>query len=193
MPRRALLFLFAISAFAQPRTNVTAGRRYPRLVVRGAIVVDGSGTPAAGPKDIVIENNTITDVVALDAVALSRGEARRPAGDVEIDATGKYVLPGLINAHAHVQEERGGIPQPLDYELKIWLSCGITTVRDVGSDTKKTLTLRANSDAGTVAAPRMFVYPMFGAPKTPAAARAHVQELKAMDVDEIKFLGINRN
>jgi imidazolonepropionase-like amidohydrolase len=194
MMRRTLLLLIAVSAFAQaPRTNVTAGRRYPRLVVRGAIVVDGSGTPAAGPKDIVIENNTITDVVALDAVALANGNARRPAGDVEIDATGKYVLPGLINAHAHTQEERGGIAQPLDYELKIWLSCGITTVRDVGSDTRKTLDLRKASEAGTVAAPRMFVYPMFGAPKTPAAARARVQELKAMGVDGIKFLGIHRD
>ena len=54
-----------------------------------------------------------------------------------IDATGKYVLPGLINAHAHLQEERGGKPQPIEYELDIWLACGITTVRDVGSDTKR--------------------------------------------------------
>jgi cytosine/adenosine deaminase-related metal-dependent hydrolase len=46
---------------------------------------------------------------------------RLPAA-IEIDAAGKYVLPGLINAHAHVQDERGGIPQPLDYELKIWLA-----------------------------------------------------------------------
>ncbi len=192
--KRLLLFLAAASLFAQtPRTNVTAGRRYPRLVIRGAIVVDGSGTPAAGPKDIVIENNMIVDVVALDGVALANGRARRPAGDVEIDAAGKYVIPGLINAHAHTQEERGGIAQPLDYELKIWLSCGITTVRDVGSDTQKTLQLRKDSEAGTVAAPRMFVYPMFGQPKTPALARAHVQELKAMNVDGIKFLGINRD
>src|SRR5437660_4289746 len=137
MMRRILPLLVTVSLFAQvPRTSVTPGRRYPRLVVRGAIVVDGSGTPAAGPKDIVIENNMIVDVVAIDSVAMANGTARRPQGDVEIDATGKYVLPGLINAHAHTQEERGGIAQPLDYELKIWLSCGITTVRDVGSDTR---------------------------------------------------------
>ena len=194
MNRCILLFLAAASLFAQtPRTNVTAGHRYPRLVIRGAIVVDGSGTPAAGPKDIVIENNMITDVVALDGVALSQGRGRRPQGDIEIDATGKYVIPGLINAHAHTQDERGGVPQPLDYELKIWLSCGITTVRDVGSETPKTLKLRADSEAGTVAAPRMFVYPMFGQPKTPELARKHVQEIKAMGADGIKFLGINRD
>jgi hypothetical protein len=194
MSRYLLLLLAATSLFAQaPRTNVTPGHRYPRLVIRGAIVVDGSGTPAAGPKDIVIENNMITDVVPLDGVALANGNARRPAGDIEIDATGKYVLPGLINAHAHTQDERGGVPQPLDYELKIWLSCGITTVRDVGSDTKKTVELRKNSDAGSVAAPRMFVYPMIGSPKSPAAARARVQQIKQAGADGIKFLGLNRD
>ncbi|HLH40111.1 MAG TPA: amidohydrolase family protein [Bryobacteraceae bacterium] len=176
----------------QIRTNVTPGHRYPRLVVRGALVVDGSGTPASGPKDIVIENNMITDIVPLDAVALSRGDARRPAGDIEIDATGKYVLPGLIDAHAHTQDERGGIPQPQQYELNIWLACGITTVRDVGSDTKKTLELRKRSEEGTAAAPRMFVYPMLGSPKSPEAARQRVRDFKAMGVDGMKFISINR-
>ena len=64
------------------------------------------------------------------------GRAAAAQADAVIDATGKYVLPGLINAHAHLQEERGGKPQPLEYELNIWLACGITTIRDVGSDTE---------------------------------------------------------
>ncbi|MGA3202947.1 MAG: amidohydrolase, partial [Bryobacteraceae bacterium] len=141
MLRTFLLLLIAATAFAQ--TNVESGKRYARIVIRGAMVVDGSGTPASGPKDIVIENNMIADVVP--------SGGRRAAGDITIDASGKYVLPGLIDAHAHVQDERGGIPQPLDYELKIWLACGITTVRDVGSDTPKTLQLRKKSADGEVA------------------------------------------
>ena len=196
MQSRVVLAFLAVCAFVSaqtPRTNVVSGRRYARIVVRGALLVDGSGTPMAGPKDIVIENNMITDVVALDAVALSQGRARRPQGDVEIDATGKYVLPGLIDAHVHVQDERGGIPQPQQYELNIWLACGITTVRDVGSDTPKTIELRKKSEAGEIAAPRIFIYPMFGAPKTPDLARAHVREIKAMGADGIKFLGIQRD
>src|SRR5574342_478190 len=63
-----------------------SGKRYPRLAIRNAIIVDGNGTPASGPKDIVIEGNTIADIVPLDPVALQRGGAKRPAGEVEIDA-----------------------------------------------------------------------------------------------------------
>jgi adenine deaminase len=106
-----------------------SGKRYQRLAIRNAIIVDGIGTPAAGSKDIVIEGNTIVDIVPLDPVALQRGGAKRPASEIEIDATGKYVLPGLINAHAHVQDRRGDLAQPLEYEFKLWLACGITAVR----------------------------------------------------------------
>ena len=186
---RALLFFAAAVVLAQPAPE--NGRRYPRLVIRNAMVVDGNGTPASGPKDIVIEGNRITEVAAPDPMpGGAQGKAR---GDAEIDAAGKYVLPGLINAHGHIQEERGGIAQPLDYELKLWLACGITTVRDVGSDTKRALELRKLSADGRIAAPRFFVYPMFGRQPDAAAARARVRALKEMGADGIKVLHIYRD
>src|SRR5918992_736531 len=135
-------------------------------------------------------------VVFLDPVAIREGRARRPAADVEIDATGKFVLPGLINAHGHVQEERGGVPQPLDYELKLWLASGITTVRDVGADVRKVLDLRDRSNRGEVASPRIFVYARFGTnpmPRTPEQARERVRELKRLGADGIKLGGIDRD
>src|SRR5213076_2903900 len=147
--------------------------------IHNATVIDGNGTPASGPKDILIENNMIADVIPLDPVALARGGgASRTQADATIDATGKYVLPGLINAHAHLQEERGGKPQPLEYELNIWLACGITTIRDVGSDTKRALELRKQSAEGEIAAPRIFVYPMFGRVRSATEARERVRSLK---------------
>ncbi len=195
--RFLLIFAAALSVWGQPsNVRIVSGHRYPRLIIRNAIIIEGNGTPAAGPKDIVIENGRVASIVALDPVAISRGTAQRPQGDVEIDATGKYVMPGLINAHGHVQEERGGIPQPLDYELKMWLACGITTVRDVGSNTPKTLQLRQQSAAGEVAAPRIFVYPMFNMPTTPQnaeEARARIREYKAMGADGVKILGVYRD
>ena len=55
----------------------TSGRPRCRLLIHNAIVVDGNGTPASGPKDIVIENNLITDVIPLDPVASGAAAARR--------------------------------------------------------------------------------------------------------------------
>ena len=75
-----------------------------------------------------------------------------------IDATGKYVMPGLINAHAHLQEERGGKPQPIEYELDIWLACGITTIRDVGSDMKRAFELRTPQRRGLRSPRRAFSF-----------------------------------
>ncbi|HET9275083.1 MAG TPA: amidohydrolase family protein [Gemmatimonadales bacterium] len=178
------------------------GERAPRLAIRNVLVVEGNGTPAWGPADIVVEGNSIAEIVGLDPVAVREGRARRPAADAEIDATGRYVLPGLINLHGHVQEERGGRPQPLEYELKLWLASGITTVRDVGSNTRRTLELRERSAAGTLEAPRLFVYASFAGGgndvqtrgiRTPEDARARVRALKALGVDGIKSVGIDRD
>jgi len=197
-----LIALSSAAAQAPGTRGVQHGVRPARLVIRNATVVEGNGTPASGPYDIVIDGNTISELVPLDPVAVREGRARRPTAPAEIDATGKYVLPGLINLHGHVQEERGGIAQPLEYELKLWLASGITSVRDVGSDTRKTLELRAKSAAGTVIAPRIFVYGRFVGSgnavtstelHTPEDARARVRELKAMGVDGIKIVGIDRD
>ena len=188
----------AATAAAQSGPPPVHGKRAARLVIRNATIVDGNGTPASGPADIVVEGNHISQVVFLDPVAVRSGVAKRPAaGDAEIDATGKYVLPGLIDAHAHVQEERGGIPQPLQYELDIWLACGITTVREVGADnTQSIVDLRGRSARGEVAAPRIFVYGRYSnppVPKTPEEARQRIRDLKKMGVDGIKLLGVDRD
>src|SRR3954470_19676784 len=119
MTLRTLFVAVLLSSFAtaQAPQNPTSGVRPQRLVIRNAMIVDGHGTPAEGPMDIVVVDHTITRLIPRDPVS-SRGAARgaAEAGTVEIDATGKYVLPGLINAHAHMQDERAGVPQPIEYE-----------------------------------------------------------------------------
>ena len=190
---RALLPLLTLVALqAQTPAGPVSGKRYHTVAIRNGIIADGNGTPASGPKDIIITDNMITSVVPFDPVASGR-ESRRIPADVEIDATGKYVLPGLINAHAHTQEERGGAPQPLEYELKTWMACGITTVRDVGSVTEKTLKLREQSAKNEIVAPRYLVYPMLGNLKDAAAGRERVRAIKAMGCDGIKMMGIYRD
>jgi imidazolonepropionase-like amidohydrolase len=198
---RLLALILALTSTAFSQTLPVSGKRVPRLAIRNAIIADGNGTPASGPYDIIIENNRIAAVVALDPVALNGGAKRLPA-DAEIDAKGKYVLPGLINAHAHVQDERDKIPQPLEYQFKTWLACGITSVRDVGSNFTQILKLRAQGAAGEIASPRLFVYAMIGrngggiqvaGPQNAAEAREAVLKIKSAGADGIKLIQVRRD
>ena len=182
---------------AGAQSTPTHGVRAASLVIRNATIIDGNGTPASGPADILIVGNRIASVTFLDPVALRSPNTKRPVADRVIDATGLYVLPGLINAHAHLQDERSGVAQPYDYTLKLWLACGITSVREVGADTtQKVIAIRDRGARGELASPRLFIYGRFSnapVPQTPVAARARVRELKAMGVDGIKILGIDRD
>lgn len=181
---RLLIWILVSAAVVGAQTAPVHGRRYNRLLIRNAIVVEGNGTPASGPRDILIDQNRIAEIGPA---------ARRATAEAVIDAQGKYVLPGFINMHGHSHNERGGMAMPIEYVLKLWLSCGITTVRDVGGDFELTKKLRDGSRAGALVAPRMFVYPFFGRPRDPAAATARVRLLKEQGADGIKIVGIHRD
>jgi len=112
IPLILCLSVAALSAQTATPTRPTHGKRYARLAIRNAMIVDGNGTPASGPKDIIIENNMITAIVPFDPVASQGGRRKRLPADVEIDAAGKYVLPGLINAHLIRKTRGAGSPSP---------------------------------------------------------------------------------
>jgi cytosine/adenosine deaminase-related metal-dependent hydrolase len=193
-------FLLTIggAAAAQTPPAVTHGQRPARFVIRNALVVEGNGTPATGPWDIVVQGNRIESMSPLDPVARRTGEGQRAEAMPEIDAKGKYVLPGLINLHAHLQDDRGGLPQPYGYQLKLWLASGVTSIREVssGADPAKFLTLKAQSDRGELEAPRLFIYAGFTrrpTPRTVEEVRERVRELKKLVVDGIKIGGMDRD
>ena len=94
MSRTPIVSLAALSLACSVMAQAPAsGQRVHRLLIHNAIVIDGNGTPASGPKDIVIENNLIADVIPLDAVAAARGSGTpaRAGADAVIDATGKLM------------------------------------------------------------------------------------------------------
>jgi imidazolonepropionase-like amidohydrolase len=119
------------------------GVRHNRLVIRGVTVLSGRGTPGTnramppeGPLDIVIENGTIVDVIPMDAVnAAGYGRTfQRPTGDKVIDARGMYVMPGLVEMHAHLPAPNGDLgARSLDLAYRLYLGHGVTTVRDAGT------------------------------------------------------------
>jgi len=191
----ALLISFlAVAGWAQNNPASVSGKRVKRIVIRGAMVVDGSGKPAAGPFDIVVENDMITQIAGFDPIAAREGKARRPAaGDLEIDAAGKYVLPGLINLHGHAHDERAGAPMPIEYVMKLWLACGITTVREAWAS-KKILGYRDQIAAGKLDGPRLFAYGGYPpVPPTAELARQRVRDLKAEGFDGIKLYTMDRD
>jgi imidazolonepropionase-like amidohydrolase len=182
-----VILLGAVSALHAQSRGVEHGQRYDRLVIRNVVVIDGKGTPARGPMDIIIEGNKIAAVRGANA----RPDAYKNEKHV-LDGTGMYLLPGLINSHVHIQDERAGIPQPFEYEYKVWLSCGITTIRDVGSDAKKTLVERRMSQEGTIIAPRLYIYMVAGG-ATPEEGRKSVRAIKEQGGDGVKIFGMDRD
>jgi len=132
-----VVFLFSNTLNAQipvaPNRNAGEGP-YTQLIIRGVTVINGTGAPALGPVDIVIENNRIVKMVTVGSEGSSINPARRPklaANGKEIDATGMFALPGFIDMHTHI----GGVEQgtPAEYVYKLWMAHGITTVRDVSA------------------------------------------------------------
>jgi hypothetical protein len=175
---------------------------FRRFVIRGATLIDGTGAPPVGPVDIVIENDRIARIASVGYPKVPIRDKARPAtGDYEIDATGMYVLPGFVNAHAHIadaaQGKVGEVP-PAEYVYKLWLGHGITTVREAGSfnGLKWTLEERRRSAAHEIVAPRILAYAGFpvdvevpGGVKNPEEARRWVDAVAAAGADGIKFLG----
>jgi imidazolonepropionase-like amidohydrolase len=167
--------------------GVEHGKRYDRIIIRNVTVIDGKGTPARGPLDVIVAGNKIAAVTGANL----RPDAYRNEAHV-LDGAGMYLLPGLINSHVHLHDERAGIAQPFEYEYKVWLSCGITTVRDVGSEYPKTIEERRKSREGTVVAPRIFLYMTAGG-RTPEEGRKAVQAIKKQGGDGVKIFGMDRD
>lgn len=170
-----------------PEGDTGNGQRFDLLVIRNVITIDGKGTPPRGPVDVIVKKNVIDSIRR----ASKDRDRYKGAGKV-IDGTGMYLLPGFINLHAHIHDNRGGKPIPFEYLYKLWLSCGITTVRDVGSNYKLTLDEREKSRKNEVAAPRIFLY-MRAFGRTPEDVRKKVREIKKMGGDGVKIFGMDRD
>ena len=170
---------------------------FKTLVIRGAILIDGTGAPPQGPVDIVVEGNRITAVRSAGTPGLPLEPKRPPQNaDHEIDATGMYVMPGFVDVHVHA----GGAPKNADaeYAYKLWMAHGVTTVRGVPlTDNALSVKEKERSARNEIVAPRIFNYQRPGAGwgqgpiDTPEQARAWVRWCAQNGVDGMK-LGAQR-
>ena len=117
----------------------------PRAIVGGTLV-DGRGGPPVRDAVVLVRDGKIE-------AAGPRAKVKVPAGVDTLDASGQWVVPGLVDAHVHYSQTGwvDGRPDALDlrdrhpYEEvqrrlkahpevfhRAWLACGVTTVFDVG-------------------------------------------------------------
>ena len=201
----SLVFLFSSSiSYAQtaPILNPAPDRKagegegpFERLIIRGVTVIDGTGAPPRGPMDIVIEGNKIVQIASVGVPYVPIDEKARPQGATkEIDATGHYAMPGLINLHAHV----GGAKKSPNatYPYKLWMGHGITTIRGVpAAGLNWTQSEKKRSAANEIVAPRIIAFHTMGSGEdweggpvdTPEEAREWVRWAAPRGVEGLKL------
>ncbi|HEV2440070.1 MAG TPA: amidohydrolase family protein [bacterium] len=133
------------------------------LIVRASRLIDGAGGPPIERPTVVIHRGMIHGV---HHGAAPRGEW--PAGAPELDMPGHTLLPGLIDAHVHLELPGDGTPFETSaretdgvllataiHNAQTALRAGITTLRDCGSMRDTTLELRRAQRLGYAVVPRL--------------------------------------
>jgi len=125
------------------------------LVLRDVTLLDGTGEPSRAGVSVHVRDGRVRAIY--DRVPWV-------PGSTVIDGRGKYLIPGLIDTHIHLQG--GRIPQPgggtrVDRELALrtlqgYLYSGVTSVVDQGNAADFIFGLRAEERAGALMSPRIF-------------------------------------
>src|SRR6516162_4577030 len=136
----------------------------PRLLIRNGTLIDGSGGDPVPNTLVVVEGNRVTHIGPADS-------SIRPESpdDTMIDATGKFILPGLIDAHCPISLHQGALPG-VKYTSSaefctLWaahaigrvLRAGVTSIAVPGGKWFTDVTVREAVEGGLIEDPRMVV------------------------------------
>ncbi len=132
------------------RIEVEVARDIPQgtVVLRGARVVTMRGDEVIENGDVVVRNNRIVGVGA-------SGSAGAPSDARVIDVSGKTIVPGFVDTHAHLRAA-ASIHRDQVWSYMANLAYGVTIARDPQTATTDVLTYEDLADAGRVLAPRMY-------------------------------------
>lgn len=159
------------------------------IVIENARIVTMNG-------DEVIENG----VVRIEGNRIREVRAMRPgevvdAGAIRIDGTGKTVIPGLIDVHAHGAQSENGLAPQKNWVNYANLAFGVTTIHDPSHDTHSIFRNSELQRAGLVVSPRTYstgtilygAYGNFRAEiETLDDARRHLKRLAAIGAISVK-------
>jgi imidazolonepropionase-like amidohydrolase len=145
--------LLGLSVLVLVASVMTVAQGGSVIAIRGVTLIDGTGRAPLAGATVVIEGNRIRDVGTT---------APAPPGARIIDGSGKFLIPGMIDAHIHLRGGRGGSQPAAEQEregvraLHSYLYAGVTTVFDAGNRSDFILGLRAKEQSGAIVSPRIF-------------------------------------
>ena len=190
--KRLSLWFLSFSLFGLILFHSKHAPQAESIAILHVTVVDATDGEAAGDQTVVIQGNRITALGKTSEVSV-------PSGATIVDATGKFLIPGLCDMHVHTLQEGRKLFFPL------FIANGVTTVRDMGSpysELKSVKKLRKQIDAGETVAPRIVAsgplvdgpQPMFPelsiAVSNDIEARHAVEDLQRAGADFIKVYSL---
>ena len=125
------------------------------IILEGATVVDGTGDLPKPNTTIVINESRIA---YLSSDTANNYDLNFSAAKNVINLTGKYIIPGLFDMHAHVANVRKNSynQNESEYMLRMLLTHGVTTIRNPGGPTEQSVALRENVSEGKIVGPQIF-------------------------------------
>ncbi|MGB9466585.1 MAG: amidohydrolase family protein [Candidatus Acidiferrum sp.] len=120
----------------------------PSLAITHVTLIDATGEAPQPDMTVLLADEQIAAIGPSKSVSI-------PSSTKILDGTGKFLIPGLVEMHAHLT----GAGEPTgsrEFVLPLLLANGITTVRDMGGDLESLLKLRQEIEHGQLAAPRIF-------------------------------------
>jgi imidazolonepropionase-like amidohydrolase len=125
------------------------------IILEGATVIDGTGDLPKPNTTIVINESRIA---YLSSDTANNYDLNFSAAKNVINLTGKYIIPGLFDMHAHVANVRKNSynQNESEYMLRMLLTHGVTTIRNPGGSTEQSVALRENVSEGKIVGPQIF-------------------------------------
>ena len=158
MKKLAFVSFAALAVATSPLSAQTAEQV---TVIHAGQLLDKPGQGPRGRSTIIVRDGKVTEVL--------NGHQPGPAGATVIDLKTKFVLPGLIDSHVHLDSDAGGNAALIEAvtdsparaafraagNAKKTLMAGFTTVRNLGDGSGATLALRDAVAAGELPGPRI--------------------------------------
>lgn len=119
------------------------------VALKGARIITMKGDQVIEEGTILIENNKIKAVGKTEEITI-------PAEAKIVDVTGKTIMPGMVDVHAHLRTSPDGISPQQDWSYLANLSFGVTTSHDPSSNTEMVFSQSEMLKAGRMVGPRLY-------------------------------------